>query len=254
MYVLSRALSSNGYEKQYLVWHGTTTQWVWDDERRYAQMAIRMAREGKVRRFSAIRRGLGPVVGATNFAPQLLNMPPLVGDRLIRRRASEQDNCNALAPSWNDLRKNLATNVLAAQNVERVGSVYVVARDFELPHWLGSKVTKIAYRSHESMLELMATMNIVLNVTTIDCHPMVDLEAMAVGTPCIRGPLFLDGLEDHPYVQATSVGNPMSVADIATRIQGVLSMDGRELAELMSDYKSKLLKLSQQRYVDFLEI
>ncbi|WP_134163532.1 hypothetical protein, partial [Pseudomonas citronellolis] len=47
MYALTRALADNGFDEQYLVWHGTTAQWVWEDERRYAQMAIRMAREGE---------------------------------------------------------------------------------------------------------------------------------------------------------------------------------------------------------------
>lgn len=254
MYALSRSLVRVGIEQQYLVWHGTTTQWVWDDERRFAQMAIEMAREGKIRRFSAIRRGLGPIVGERNFAPQLVNMPPLFADRTVARRSFRHDDCNALAPSWNDLRKNLATNVLAAQCVERVGRIHVVAKNFDLPKWLAPKVSKVPYRDHTSMLEMMASMDIVLNVTTIDCHPMVDLEAMSVGTPCVRGPLFLDGLEDHPYVRVTAVDNPMSVEDISRRIDHVLSVETQELQGMMSDYRNALLKLSRQRYTEFLEI
>ncbi|SAL69351.1 hypothetical protein AWB70_06918 [Caballeronia cordobensis] len=254
MYALSRSLTQAGYDQQYLVWHGTTTQWVWDDERRFAQRAIQMAREGKVRRFSAIRRGLGPIVGERNFAPQLVNMPPRFADGAIAHRAHRGDKCSALAPSWNDLRKNLATNVLAAQTVDRVSEVFVVAKDFDLPEWLAPKVQKVPYRDHTSMLEMMATMDIVLNVTTIDCHPMVDLEAMSVGTPCVRGPLFLDGLEDHAYVRATAVDNPMSVEDVARRIDSVLGIEAGELQDMMNDYKRALLELSRERYLGFLEI
>ncbi|WP_250523108.1 MULTISPECIES: methyltransferase domain-containing protein [unclassified Caballeronia] len=254
MYALSLALARVGFDRQYLVWHGTTTQWVWEDERRFAHRAIQMAREGKVRRFSAIRRGLGPVVGERNFAPQLLNMPPLFSHRTLARRSPRREDCHALAPSWNDLRKNLATNVLAAQCVDRIGKVHVVAKDFDLPKWLTTKLTKVGYRDHTGMLEMMASMDIVLNVTTIDCHPMVDLEAMSVGTPCVRGPLFLDGLEDHEYVRATSVDNPMSVEDISQCIERVLNIETRTLDAMMSDYKSGLLELSRQRYLEFLEL
>lgn len=254
MYALSRSLTRAGYDQQYLVWHGTTTQWVWDDERRFAQRAIQMAREGKIRRFSAIRRGLGPIVGERNFAPQLVNMPPLFAESAVSHRSHRGEKCSALAPSWNDLRKNLATNVLAAQTVDRVGDIYVVAKNFDLPKWLAPKVRKVPYRDHTSMLEMMATMDIVLNVTTIDCHPMVDLEAMSVGTPCVRGPLFLDGLEDHPYVRATAVDNPMSVEDVARCIERLLSIEAQELQGMMNDYKRALLELSRQRYVEFLEI
>ncbi|EKS73275.1 type 12 methyltransferase [Burkholderia sp. SJ98] len=254
MYALSRSLTRAGYDQQYLVWHGTTTQWVWDDERRFAQRAIQMAREGKIKRFSAIRRGLGPIVGERNFAPQLVNMPPRFAQGAVAHRSHRGDKCSALAPSWNDLRKNLATNVLAAQTVERVGDIFVVAKNFDLPKWLAPKVRKVPYRDHTSMLEMMATMDIVLNVTTIDCHPMVDLEAMSVGTPCVRGPLFLDGLEDHAYVRATAVDNPMSVEDVARCIDRVLGIEAQELQGMMNDYKRALLELSRQRYVEFLEI
>ncbi|WP_248320399.1 class I SAM-dependent methyltransferase [Caballeronia sp. Sq4a] len=254
MYALSRALSRVGFDDQSLVWHGTTAQWVWDDERRFALQAIQMARNGEVRRFSAIRRGLGPVIGERNFAPQLVNMPPLFKEQSVARRVPRNDKCSVLAPSWNDLRKNLATNVLAAQCVDRVDQIYVVAKTFDLPKWLASKVTKLAYRDHSSMLEVMASMDVVLNVTTIDCHPMVDLESMSVGTPCVRGPLFLDGLEDHEYVRATAVDNPMSVEDVRQRIDRVLSTDHGEMQGMMSDYKSALLELSRQRYVEFLKL
>ncbi|MDR5855206.1 class I SAM-dependent methyltransferase [Caballeronia sp. LZ062] len=254
MYGLSRALASTGFDQQYLVWHGTTTQWVWDDERRFAHRAIQMARDGEVRRFSAIRRGLGPIVGERNFAPQLVNMPPRFASRNIAGRTVRHERCHALAPSWNDLRKNLATNVLAAQCVDRVEKVHVVAKNFDLPKWLAPKVTKAAYRDHTSMLEMMASMDIVLNVTTIDCHPMVDLESMSVGTPCVRGPLFLDGLEDHAYVRLTAVDNPMSVDDVRRRIDEVLSVGASELQDVMSDYRGALLELSRARYLEFLEI
>lgn len=254
MYELSRALTMTGFDQQYLVWHGTTTQWVWDDERRFAQRAIQMAREGRVRRFSAIRRGLGPIVGERNFAPQLVNMPPRFPDGAVRHRARTVDGCSALAPSWNDLRKNLATNVLAAQAVDRISEVFVVAKNFDLPQWLAPKVRKLPYRDHASMLQVMATMDLVLNVTTIDCHPMVDLEALSVGTPCVRGPLFLDGLEDHAYVRATAVENPMSVEDVAHRIDGLMSIDDGELQDMMHDYKHALVRLSLSRYLEFLEI
>ncbi|MBR8214583.1 methyltransferase [Burkholderia vietnamiensis] len=254
MYALTRALAADGFGEQYLVWHGTTTQWVWEDERRYAQMAIRMAREGRVKRFSAIRRGLGPIVGERNFAPQLVNMPPKVNTGQVRRRPSRSGSYSALAPSWNDLRKNLATNVLAAHTVNSVDSIYVVAKDFELPKWISTKVKKVGYRDHASMLELMATMDLVLNVTTIDCHPMVDLEAMSVGTPCVRGPLFLDVLENHPYVRLTAVDNPMSVEDVAHCIGQVLDTSESELIGMMDDYARQLRELSAQRYAEFLAI
>jgi SAM-dependent methyltransferase len=238
----------------YLVWHGTTAQWVWPDERRYAQMSIKMARDGVVRRFSAIRRGLGPVVGSSNYTPQLLNLPPRIGESALRKVFRDRGNWSVLAPSWNDLRKNLVTNVLAAECSEVVSKVYVIARDFELPGWLAKKIQRLRHSNHFAMIDAMSTMDCVTNVTTIDCHPMVDLEAMAVGTPTIRGPLHLDALEDHPYVELTVVNNPLSVDDVVQKLDAISRVPSSELYGLLAEYRERLKSIALDRYVDFLEI
>lgn len=238
----------------YLVWHGTTAQWVWPDERRYAQMSIKLAREGVVRRFSAIRRGLGCVVGASNYTPQLLNLPPRVGELTLKKVFRDRGDWSVLAPSWNDLRKNLVTNVLAAECSDAVARVYVIASDFELPGWLAGKIQRFKHTSHFAMIDAMSTMDCITNVTTIDCHPMVDLEALAVGTPTIRGPLHLDVLEDHSYVKLTVVDNPLSVDDVVQRIDAISQVPATELLGLLVDYRDRLMAIAVDRYVDFLEL
>jgi hypothetical protein len=253
MHDLAARLRGKGWDRQYLVWHGTTTQWANADEKELALRAIRMARRGEVRRFSAIRRGLHAIVGSRDYRPQLLNLPPrweatpTPGFRPRGKRV-------ALAPSWNDLRKNLATNVLAAECSPWIGETRVIAESFALPRWLTAKLVRQRKLDYRSMISTMAASDLVLNVTTIDCHPMVDLEALTSGTPCIRGPLFLDGLDDHPYIELTAVANPMSVEDVTQRVDAVMAMDFRELRACMADYAARLKDIALSRYADFLEL
>lgn len=253
MHDLAARLRRKGWDSQYLVWHGTTTQWANFDEKELALRAIRMAKKGEVRRFSAIRRGLHEVVGDRDYRPQLLNLPPRWESTLINGFRPHGQRI-ALAPSWNDLRKNLATNVLAAEFSPWISETRVIAESFALPRWLSSKLKRQRKLDYRSMISTMSASDIVLNVTTIDCHPMVDLEALSGGTPCIRGPLFLDGLDDHPYIQLTAVANPMSVEDVTQRINEVMQMESNELLECMTDYGARLKALAFSRYADFLEL
>ncbi|MEH6418225.1 class I SAM-dependent methyltransferase [Pseudomonas sp. CGJS7] len=250
MAVVHNAISRAGLPT-YLVWHGTTAQWVWKDERRFALMSLRLAREGRVTRFSAIRRGLEEVAGPNYFMPQLLNPVPRLPVSQLRR-SDEARSLTALVPSWNDLRKNLASNVLALENEPRIRKTLVFSKEFVLPSWLGKKVSWVRYPGVEGLASMLFGCDLVMNVTTIDCHPMVDLEAIAAGIPSIRGPLFLDALEDHPYFAMSCVDNPLSVSDIRRCVGKVLDVPGEEMRAMISDYAEKLTRLSLDRYAEFI--
>jgi hypothetical protein len=96
--------------------------------------------------------------------------------------------------------------------------------------------------------------DISVNVTTIDCHPMVDLEALGAGAAALTGPLFLDALEEHPYTRLTVIANPFDVRAISNRLTVIKRMNNSELQEMMLDYKKSLATISGERYADFLDI
>jgi SAM-dependent methyltransferase len=249
MLIMHALLAQKGLAT-FLVWHGTTAQWAWPDERRFALMALKLSREGKVNRFSAIRRGLEEVAGSSYFMPQLLNPVPRLGLDIVLKPTGK-DRLTALVPSWNDLRKNLATNLLAAEGVDRIEKTYVFAKDLDLPPWIVTKAVRIKYPGPHALPNVVRGVDIVMNVTTIDCHPMVDLEALACRVPCIRGPLFLDALEDHQYAVLTTVDNPLSVVDVAKRTRHVLSVPNDEMHRMMADYADRLTKVAIDRYAEF---
>lgn len=104
------------------------------------------------------------------------------------------------------------------------------------------------------MLDTMRSVDLISNVSIVDCHPMVDQEALAVRVPCLRGPLFLDALEDHPYVRATEVPNPLSVHEISTAMTRVFDIDPSEMEGMIVDYAQGIRAVSLDRYVEFLEL
>ncbi len=199
----------------------------------------------------AIRSGSGQWFGRNGFIPQLLNMPPAVSQyKVLKRKCTD---ISLLCPSWNTAGKNLYTNVLAGEFCSRVSRVLVFAHDIALPSPLGLKISALPHKTQAATIELMASVDLVSNVTVIDCHPMVNLEALAVGTPALEGPLFLDALESHPYKMLVRVENPLSVSEIQQAMESVLSVPEKELDQMMDDYRTQLVALSRQRYLQFLE-
>lgn len=252
-YALLDHLARQGFVQQYIVWHGTPAQWSFKNERDLAFLALSAARKGIVKKFHAIRRGYSRLCGPTYFHPQLLNAPPRVTSyRSSLRR--ESPTIRVLVPSWNLFHKNVHANVVGAALHDRVDETWVTSKDIEIPNWVSGKVRYIGKPTARAMLDIMAEADAVANVTLVDCHPMVELEALAVGTPALRGPLFLDSLEDHPYSRLTTVENPLSIDRIYEGLGRVLDTPPTELIDMMTDYRSLLTATSLARYADFVDL
>ena len=100
----------------------------------------------------------------------------------------------------------------------------------------------------------MASCIATLYVSVVECHPMVNLESEAVGTPCLRNSLFLDALEDHEYVRLVEVSDFANPAEVCERLQRVTSVKRTEMVDLIRDSLSQLNTTAMQRYADFLEL
>lgn len=252
MAALVRGFAAAGVEHVSLVWHGAPAMWMHEAERRLFFLALSMARQGKLRRIHGMRAGTDAVLGRWGWKRQLLNMPPNVPER--PRMPPGRGGRVAFAPSWNLLHKNLTTNVLGAVEAACIDQVWVLAEDFALPPDLHRKVKVLAKLDGMKMLETMRLADIVLNASIVDCHPMVELEALAVRTPAIRGRLWLDALEDHPYVRLTEVHDPLSIRAVAERISAVCAVPRSELDAMMDDYARRLIAISAERYAEFVEL
>jgi SAM-dependent methyltransferase len=249
-----KGIAACGVAEMHLVWHGAPAMWVWQAERDLFHAVRRLGEQGILRRIHVMRGGNHALAGARGWAPQLLNMPPRLpasrpssSGKLVRKAGQV-----VLSPSWNLVHKNIFTNVTAALLARGVDRVWVLAADIALPGPEGARIDVLPTLDQSAMLETMRLADIVTNVSLVDCHPMVELEALAVRTPCVRGRLFLDALEDHPYVRLTEVDNALSVDEVRERIEGLVDTPRDEIEGLMADYHLQLVRVSAERYLDFL--
>ncbi len=241
-------------ENLYLVKHGAPAQWSHPPERAAAFCALDLLQTGRVKRLHFMKEGFTyPVDGL--FQPMLFNLSPNFGaDNPVLRMKDLSREGVAFAPGWSGWRKNVYTNVLAAALAKRVTSVWVYARDIELPPLLSHKLKLQDHTTREATFELMAMSSICLNVSLVDCHPMVNIEAQSIGRPCLRGNLFLDALEKHPYIALTNITDLTSVVEIRDGVDRVLSVPEAELRGLTLDYQKRSDEVARSRYMEFLEL
>lgn len=239
-------------DKLFVVLHGATAQWFSEAEFNYAVQCLELARYGKIAKLHVMKPGFD-FPDARLYRPMLFNLSPHLPefDALPEMDAHVD---KVLIPGWSGWRKNIQANALAAALSERVAEVWAFGADLKLPDPAQQKIRIIPFRSREQTFHLMRSAALTMNVSLVDCHPMVQVEAQALGAMCLRGPLFLDALEDHPYVQATSVADVNSIIDIRTAVDRALAMPRCERAELAQDYQRASDAVAAQRYREFLEI
>lgn len=251
MVELVRKLAAAGLAQSiFIVYHGSIVQWCSEPERQYAFSAIDLVRSGKARKLHFMKTG-NDIPGLPSSRQLLLNMSPVVPDHYAQ--ATRNSNY-ALVPGTSGWRKNLFCNALGAALAPEVERVLHFARDLTLPKPFRSKLERIEYVDRRTTLRLMSSCIATLYVSVAECHPMVNLESEAVGTPCLRNSLFLDALEDHEYVRLVQVNDFANPVEICETLQRVISVNRTEMLDLIRDYLSRLNTTAMQRYADFLEL
>ena len=247
---LSAAGASDGI---YIVIHGSSPQWVFDIDRGAITDVLNLAKKGKIRRFHIMKRGQRTLL-PSQFAPVLYNLPPKFTKNLMTKKRDEGIIAKiGFVPGWSSLHKNIYTNIIGALQAPSLDEVWTYAPPMDLSAFSGKRLVQKPHGSRDHFLEQVSRVSICLNASLLDCHPMVNIEAQAVGVPCIRGPLFLDHGEDHEYVALTQVSDVCSMIDIADAVERCMAVSDIEMQDMIKDYQGMMSAVALQRYREFLE-
>lgn len=229
------------------VWHGTMAGWAFDHELRLFRDLVDLVESNIVSKIGFLRRGMGEV-HMKGWKIALLNIPPRVSvSRLADAFSSRPIDC--LFASWNNQWKNMYTNLVGASNSRNVRSVYCYQTTEK------SFIKKVSEHSHGSFDEHMARLAIVdlcLNVSINDCQPMTELESLSVGTPSLRPNLDHDVPSFKEYDDLFTINEYLNASAITDRIDALCLEKPSYLRQVIDTYKNELIRLSYERYSDFL--
>jgi hypothetical protein len=153
--------------------------------------------------------------------------------------------------SWNNVWKNMYANLAAAAHSSVVGRVLTYCpADYNGPGC--EKIGCVDYPGREDHFRLLSSIDLVLNSTIADCHPMVELEALSVGTPTLSAPLDLDYGEQHEFKKLFTVPSAHDIAQIARCLGIVAECNPEEISTMVADYRALLTRTSFERYGEFL--
>ena len=120
-----------------------------------------------------------------------------------------------LHPMW---RKNVTTQILAAH---QLGWTPFVMGDPNVPYLSRNDLTILGELPRSEFLAIQAAMDITLNVTFSECHPMMPMESYRLGVPCLisrTSDLFADDPELYEMTSLDRSDDPDAIARAASSL------------------------------------
>jgi hypothetical protein len=125
----------------------------------------------------------------------------------------------------------------------------------ELPRELALRCKRIQTGRLDrwQLFRLLEQIDLVAHATLSECQPMSALEALALGVPCVTGPLSLGALDQHPYQRLAQLASVDALEPVRAAFERMLSVPRDELAPMMDDYRVTLHKAALERWGAFLD-
>lgn len=239
----------------FAVTHVTTSQFEHHFEMEMLERIHERLRSGLLARVGSVKPGFHHFLAST-WPQCIVNIPPDLS-RLILALPNRETG-TVFIPVENTWRKNLYTQVIAAHGSEKVRRLCLVTWPNHLERVMVlDKAQLVGFQSLPGLLAHMRLAQVVANVSFSECQPMTQLEALAVGTPTLVGPLRLPGFTSHPLSALCEVSDLDDPGSLRGRLETVLdewTRDPAGLSEMISDFLKLRTAAGLSRYREFLEI
>ncbi|MGH6889581.1 MAG: hypothetical protein ACREHF_10335 [Rhizomicrobium sp.] len=239
----------------YAVTHVTTSQFEHHFEMEMLERIHDRLRAGIIVRAGSVKPDFHHFLPRT-WPQCLLNIPPDLSRLIVALPKREAGTI--LIPVENTWRKNLYTQVIAAHGSEKVRRICLVSWPTQLERLMAlDKAQLVGFQSLPGLLAHMRLAQVVANVSFSECQPMTQLEALAVGTPTLVGPLRLPGFSSHPLSALCEVSDFDDPGLLRRRFELVLdewTRDPAGLSEMISDFLKLRTAAGLSRYREFLEL
>ena len=235
-------------------WHGSLSQVLDKYGWNIHEQIMRLHREGVVTAFATCKKSLLNFYKKNGVNAYFITNKVDVRIRVDKHEGSNQLKVGLYAASPSNWRKNMFSQIAAVSLMRDVILDIVpldeVAESFARS--LGVRVTgESSNIARSDLIKRMAGNDVNLYVTFSECSPMLPLESLEVGVPCITGNNhhYFEDNELEKYLVVSQEDNPEAIRD---KIKTCVEKRG-EIMKAYVDFREKNLCLAKRDVKSFLE-
>lgn len=233
--------------KIYLIWHGSFTQQTIEDH---------------IVRFNSIKEEF-PLIYKFGFCKK--NM-----DLIFQKLGYKAEFIPNRISSYKNIKKNKFKNkkqigILSSflwhkNNLNQILSASLIDNSTihtlsipnvkYLDNLLKGKIIEHDFLTHNEFIKLLGSMDINLYISLTECYPMVFLESLILGVPCLVGKTVEPIIEDEEIKKYLVIQNPENILEIQDKINLIFTKY-KYIKKIIKNYINNINKNNSKSILDF---
>lgn len=238
----------------YYLWHGSPAQWVNIGHCQIFYRWLNLYKQHKIKAIITLKSGLEQFLIANGVQSYLLqNFIPLLLDKKIISRETLNLPSKFKIGIWSTSNiwiKNLYPQFAAISMFKDRVCCYTnfSFNNNKYASWMMEDVELKVFPEnlpHKELIKLIANTNLTLYITNSECSPMIVLESLGLGVPCLVGPT-ADVYDDEflrDMLTVNRVDCPLTIFNAVEKVQQNIDIICSKLPDFIKKYNEKALVL-----------
>ncbi|MCC8399491.1 MAG: glycosyltransferase [Rickettsia endosymbiont of Platyusa sonomae] len=243
-------LKADNYLDIYFLWHGSPAQWVDSHHCQDFYKWLNLYKQNKIKAIITLKKGLEQFLIANGIQSYLLqNFIPSMPEKKVIAIENSKFTIGIWSASsiWI---KNLYPQFAAISMLKDKVSCYTNCHFNDNKHacWMMQDVELKVFPEqlpHQELIKLIANTNLTLYITNSECSPMIVLESLSLGVPCLVGPT-ADIYDDQflrDMLTVNRVDCPLTIFKAIEKVQQNIDIIRSKLPEFIRKYNKNALAL-----------
>jgi RPE1 domain-containing protein len=234
----------------YFLWHGSPAQWVDSYHCQDFYKWLNLYQQNKIKAIITLKKGLEQFLITNGIQSYLLqNFIPLLPERKMVPRETGKFTIGMWSASSTWI-KNIYPQFAAINMFKDKVSCYTNCHFNDDKHasWMMKDVELKVFLEqlpHQELIKLIANTNLTLYITNSECSPMIVLESLSLGVPCLVGPT-ADIYDDQflrDMLTVNRVDCPLTIFKAIEKVQQNIDIICSKLPEFINKYNKNALAL-----------
>jgi len=236
----------------YFLWHGSSAQWSDPHHLKHFYRFFNLYKNGRFEAVITLKKDLEKVLDNFGVKSYLLQNFIQTQPTIQTKKAQTHKYRIGIWSAYASWVKNLYPQILATAYISERVALHSNFKFSKFDNWIAKNLELIHFPAvlpHEELMNAMANTDITLYVTNTECSPMIALESLSLGIPCLIGPtsgLFDadDFLKDMLTVNRADC--PVTISNAIERVIENYDQIKSRIPAFITKYNSEAMALKTQ--------